>query len=103
MVSARGGPRGRARQGSGSERLLIMGVLLARLWGDDRGAFSAIEFLLIASILVLGLVVGLTDLRNAIVAEFEAIATAISPSASSCSAVCTPPASITVIDVVPCP
>jgi Flp pilus assembly pilin Flp len=81
-----------------------MSTMLARLWRDDRGAFSSIEFLLIASILILGLVVGLTDLRNAIAAQFEAMAAAISPSSSSCSAVCTPAGSVTVVSVVPaCP
>jgi Flp pilus assembly pilin Flp len=80
--------------------------LLARLWTDDYGTLNAIEFLLISSILVLGLVVGLTALRNAIVTEFEELANAINASGSSgssCSHVCTPATSVSLIDVDPCP
>ena len=51
--------------------------LLIRLWRDDRGLLEAIEFLLTASILAFGLVVGMTSLRNAITAEFQALADAI--------------------------
>lgn len=51
--------------------------LMYNLWADDSGALEAIEFLLTAAILVLGLVVGLTTLRNAINAEFAALANAI--------------------------
>ena len=51
--------------------------LLSRLWRDDRGLLESIEFLLTASILAFGLVVGMTSLRNAITAEFQALADAI--------------------------
>ncbi len=54
-----------------------MHQLFRTLWADDGGALEAIEFLLTAAILVLGLVVGLTTLRNAINAEFTALANAI--------------------------
>jgi Flp pilus assembly pilin Flp len=54
-----------------------MRQLFVRLWADDRGVLLSIEFLLIASILILGVVVGLTALRNAITAEFEELANAI--------------------------
>ena len=50
---------------------------LHKLWGDDQGVLEAIEFLLTASILVFGLVVGLTSLRNAITAELLALGDAI--------------------------
>ena len=54
-----------------------MRKLLTTLWADDCGALEAIEFLLTASILVLGLVVAFTTLRNAITAEFVALSNAI--------------------------
>ena len=40
--------------------------MLLQLWHDDRGALVASEYLFIVTILVLGLVVGLTNLRTAI-------------------------------------
>ncbi len=54
-----------------------MRKLLTNLWADDEGVLEAIEFLLTASILVFGLVVGLTSLRNAITAEFVALGDAV--------------------------
>jgi Flp pilus assembly pilin Flp len=51
--------------------------VMRKFWEDDRGVLEAIEFLLTATILVLGLVVGFTALRNAIVTEFEELANAI--------------------------
>jgi Flp pilus assembly pilin Flp len=54
-----------------------MHQLFHTFWADDRGALLSIEFLLMASVLVLGLVVGMTTLRNAIAAEFAALANAI--------------------------
>jgi hypothetical protein len=54
-----------------------MQQMFNKLWSDDRGVLEAIEFLLTASILVFGLVVGLTAVRNAITAELEMLANAI--------------------------
>ncbi len=54
-----------------------MRTLLSKLWADDQGVLEAIEFLLTASILVFGLVVALTTLRNAITAEFAELANAV--------------------------
>ncbi len=54
-----------------------MGNLLRRLWGDDQGALISIEYLFVATILVIGLVVGLTNLREAINAELTALGNAI--------------------------
>lgn len=51
--------------------------VLTQLWKDDCGALEAIEFILTASILVFGLVVGLTALRNAITTELEELGNAI--------------------------
>src|SRR5947209_5927619 len=51
--------------------------LLRKLWNDDRGAIITIEFLFFVTVLIIGLVVGLTALRNAIVTELEELANAI--------------------------
>jgi hypothetical protein len=51
--------------------------IMSKLWADDRGVLETIEFLLFAGILVFGLVVGLTSLRNAITAELEELGNAI--------------------------
>ena len=105
-----------------------MHPLMYSLWADDRGAILSIEFLLIATILVLGLVVGLTTLRNAVAAEFAALADAIltlsvgysfGGLSGCCSSVdgsqaifvpgsvtpptCTPATSVSVVSVTACP
>jgi Flp pilus assembly pilin Flp len=54
-----------------------MREIFGKLWADDSGILTALEFLLIASILTLGLVVGLATLRTAITTEFEELANAI--------------------------
>jgi Flp pilus assembly pilin Flp len=38
--------------------------LLRRLWADDRGAVITVEFILIVSILIFGLIPGYVALRN---------------------------------------
>lgn len=55
--------------------------LLRRFWADDDGAVSTIEFLLIATILALGVIPGLTAVRNAIVIELAETAAAINDEA----------------------
>jgi Flp pilus assembly pilin Flp len=50
---------------------------LRQLWRDDEGALIATEYLFVATILVIGLVVGLTNLRTAINAELTELANAI--------------------------
>ena len=57
--------------------MLNMRWVFKKLWEDDRGILVTVEFLLAASTLVLGLTVGLTALRNAVVTEFEELANAI--------------------------
>jgi Flp pilus assembly pilin Flp len=54
-----------------------MARLLFALWDDDAGALLTTEFLFLATILVIGLVVGLTTLRNAIATELTELANAI--------------------------
>jgi Flp pilus assembly pilin Flp len=92
-----------------------MRQLLACLWADDRGALLSIEFLLVSTILVLGLVVGLAALRNALATELTALANAILTLNSGSSGgssgtsgatqlmdpVQTPPTSVSVIDATP--
>ena len=47
------------------------------LWQDDRGAVIATEYLFVITILVIGLVIGLTGLRSAINAELTELGNAI--------------------------
>jgi hypothetical protein len=51
---------------------------LGRLWNDDRGAVLATEWLLITTVLVLGLIPGLIAIRQGLLAEMGDIATATS-------------------------
>jgi hypothetical protein len=51
--------------------------LFAKLWDDDSGALIAMEFLFVATILVIGITVGLTAVRGAINAELSELANAI--------------------------
>ena len=54
-----------------------MKKLLAKCWNDDNGALLATEFLLLATVLVFGSIVGLVSVRNAINAELTNLANAI--------------------------
>lgn len=49
----------------------------AKLWNDDQGALLAIEFLFVATILVIGIIVGLNGLRAAVNAELTELGNAI--------------------------
>jgi len=51
---------------------------LMRLWADDSGAVVSAELVLIITILVLGMVVGLTSLRDQVTQELGDVAGAIS-------------------------
>ena len=51
--------------------------LLATLWNDDRGALLAMEYLFVATILVIGIVVGLVNVREAINVELTELGNAI--------------------------
>lgn len=51
--------------------------MLKQLWNDDAGFIVSTELLLIFTIVVLGLVVGLTNVRNAVVTELTEVASAI--------------------------
>jgi Flp pilus assembly pilin Flp len=51
--------------------------LLLKLWNDDQGALIATEWVFVATILVIGLVVGLKAVQQAVVNELEEVASAI--------------------------
>jgi hypothetical protein len=50
---------------------------MLRLWNDDCGALIATEWVFVATILVIGLVVGLKAVQSAVVNELEEVASAI--------------------------
>ncbi len=50
---------------------------LKKFWNDDQGALIATEWLFIATIIVIGLVVGLVYVRNAVTSKFSEFAQAI--------------------------
>jgi Flp pilus assembly pilin Flp len=55
---------------------LIMRQVFARLWKDEDG-IVALEYLLVATIIGLGLIAGITAVRQAIVTELVELAAAI--------------------------
>jgi Flp pilus assembly pilin Flp len=54
----------------------MMKYLMTKLWNDDAGALIAAEYLFVASTVVIGIVVGLTGVRNAINAELTTLGNA---------------------------
>ncbi len=51
--------------------------LLARLWQDDAGVILSAEIVLVATILVIGMIVGLVELQCAVVGELSDLGDAI--------------------------
>jgi hypothetical protein len=51
--------------------------LMGKFWQDDCGALIATEFLFVATILVIGTVVGLSAVRDAVNVELSELANAI--------------------------
>ena len=51
---------------------------MSRLWNEDVGAIISAEIMLVASILVIGMVVGLSSLRDSVVTELADVAQALS-------------------------
>ncbi len=51
--------------------------LASKLWNDDQGALIASEYLFVITILIIGTIVGLTSLREAIVNEMAETANAL--------------------------
>src|SRR3984893_2427048 len=101
--------------------------LMSKLWNDDCGALLSMEFLFVATILVIGIIVGLSAVRSAINIELSELANAIlalsqgyiiSGQSGCCAStdgsqaidtpslvpqvLCIPPAIPSVIDQLPC-
>jgi Flp pilus assembly pilin Flp len=55
-----------------------MHSLLSRLWNDEAGFVISSELVLVATILVIGMIVGLTTVRDQVVQELADVAGAIS-------------------------
>ncbi|MCA9227984.1 MAG: hypothetical protein KDA47_20325 [Planctomycetales bacterium] len=51
--------------------------MLKKLWNDEAGAIISAEVVLVATILVIGMVVGLKSVRDAVVTELADVAQAI--------------------------
>jgi len=51
--------------------------VLRKLWADEAGFVISAELVLVATILVLGMIVGLTEVRNQVVQELGDVAVAI--------------------------
>ena len=102
-------------------------TMLKKLWSDDAGAIIAAEYLFVATILVIGIIVGLASVRDAVNSELAELANAylalsqgytISGQTGCCSATdgsqaidnpalvpdptCTTPANPSGIDNIPC-
>lgn len=52
--------------------------MMKKLWNDDAGFIISVEWLLVFTIVLLGLIVGLTAVRNAVDSELVESANAIS-------------------------
>lgn len=51
--------------------------MLRKLWSDEAGAIISAEIVLVATILVIGMIVGLKSVRDAVVTELADVAQAI--------------------------
>jgi hypothetical protein len=51
--------------------------LMLKLWADDAGALIATEWVFVATILVLGSIVGLVAVRQAVISELTEFANAV--------------------------
>ena len=56
---------------------LKMSVSLRALWNDEVGFIVSAELILVATILVIGLVVGLSEVQHALVSELNDVADAV--------------------------
>ncbi len=55
-----------------------MPLILQKLWRDELGAILAAEYMIIATLLVIGTIVGIKSLRDAVVTELADTAEAVS-------------------------
>jgi len=53
-----------------------MTKLMSKLWKDDAGAIIAAEYLFVATVLIIGVLVGLASVRDAINTELAEVANA---------------------------
>lgn len=51
--------------------------MMKKLWNDEVGALVSAEIVLVATILVIGMIVGLSSLRNSVVSELADVGAAI--------------------------
>ena len=51
--------------------------MLKKLWNDEVGAVVSAELVMVATILGIGMIVGLTSVRNAVVTELADVAQAV--------------------------
>jgi Flp pilus assembly pilin Flp len=54
-----------------------MRKLMLKLWNDDGGALIAVEWVFVATILVLGIITGLVAVRQAVLSELTEFANAV--------------------------
>lgn len=54
-----------------------MRTLVSRLWNEQEGAIVSAEILLVATILVIGVIVGLKSVRDSVVTELADVAQAL--------------------------
>lgn len=54
-----------------------MKILFGRFWREEHGAIVSAEIMLVASILVIGVIVGLSALRDSVVTELADVAQAL--------------------------
>jgi hypothetical protein len=59
--------------------------MLLRLWKEETGAIVSAEIMLVATILVIGVVVGLKSVRDSVVTELADVAQALANVNQSCS------------------
>ena len=55
-----------------------MKTIVARLWMEDAGAIVSAEIMLVATVLVIGVIVGLKSVRDSVVTELADVAQALS-------------------------
>lgn len=51
--------------------------MTSRLWNEEAGAILSAELMLVASVLVIGVIAGLTSLRDSVVSELADVAQAL--------------------------
>jgi Flp pilus assembly pilin Flp len=59
------------------EKGTAMKQLLSKFWNDDNGALIATEYLFVVTILVIGVIVGMTNVRDALIAELTEVGNAL--------------------------